>query len=103
MSSPSSRISPSARAPGITSCIRLSVRMNVDLPHPDGPMSAVTDFGSMVRVTSSMARNDPYQALTWLASMRFDIPSSLLRDKPVPAGDEAGGGIEDQHDRDQHE
>ena len=33
---------PSTRAPGITSCMRLSVRSKVDLPQPDGPMNAVT-------------------------------------------------------------
>src|SRR5215218_3083962 len=33
---------PSARAPGITSCIRFKQRMKVLLPHPEGPMSAVT-------------------------------------------------------------
>ncbi len=47
------------RAPGSTSCIRLIERRNVDLPQPDGPMSAVTDFGSMVIVMPSIALNDP--------------------------------------------
>src|SRR5436305_13051849 len=71
MSSPSSSTSPSIRAPGMTSWRRLRVRMNVDLPQPDGPISAVTCWGSMARVTSSTALNPPYQALTWLASTRF--------------------------------
>ena len=31
-----------ARPPGTSSCIRLRMRRNVDLPQPDGPMSAVT-------------------------------------------------------------
>jgi hypothetical protein len=59
MSSPSSRILPSTRAPGITSCIRLSVRSTVDLPQPDGPMNAVTLRGSIVIETSSTALNVP--------------------------------------------
>ena len=34
--------SPASAAPGTSSCIRLRIRRNVDLPQPDGPMSAVT-------------------------------------------------------------
>ena len=29
-------------APGMNSCIRLIVRINVDFPQPDGPINAVT-------------------------------------------------------------
>ena len=50
---------PSTRAPGITSCIRLSERRNVDLPQPDGPISAVTLRGSIVIATCSTARKLP--------------------------------------------
>ena len=39
-------ISPSARAPGISSCMRLMQRTSVDLPQPDGPIIAVTWFGA---------------------------------------------------------
>ena len=39
---PSKRTSPSTRAPGTVSCIRFRQRSSVDLPHPDGPMIAVT-------------------------------------------------------------
>ena len=56
---PSIVTEPSTRAPGITSCIRFRVRRNVDLPQPDGPMSAVTDRGSIVIVTSATARTGP--------------------------------------------
>src|SRR5208282_5327797 len=41
MSSPNSRISPSIRASGFSSCIRLMARRKVDLPQPLGPMMAV--------------------------------------------------------------
>ena len=58
-SRPLSSIVPSTRPPGMTSCIRLSVRRKVDLPHPDGPMKAVTDRDSMVIETSSTALNEP--------------------------------------------
>jgi hypothetical protein len=46
-------------APGTTSCIRFSDRRNVDLPQPDGPMSAVTLFGSMAMSTLSTALTPP--------------------------------------------
>jgi len=55
--SPSSSTVPSARAPTIASCMRFSVRRKVDLPQPDGPISAVTERGSMIMLTSSTARN----------------------------------------------
>src|SRR5688572_3699808 len=93
MSSPSSNTSPSMWAPGMTSCMRFRVRMNVDLPQPDGPMRAVTRLGSMDRVTSSTALKPPYQALTWLASMRFTSRQAAA------ACDKPGGDGEDQdHD-----
>ena len=46
MSTPSSSTFPSTRVPGMMSFIRLSDRKNVDLPHPEGPMKAVTWFRS---------------------------------------------------------
>src|SRR5215470_19114477 len=46
-SAPSTRTVPVTRAPGTTSCIRFRQRMNVDLPQPDGPMSAGTAFGTI--------------------------------------------------------
>src|ERR1700722_6432826 len=42
MSSPNSRISPSMRASGFSSCMRFKARRKVDLPQPLGPMMAVT-------------------------------------------------------------
>src|SRR5450432_1962463 len=42
MSRPSSSTSPSTRAVGTVSCMRLRQRRKVDLPQPDGPMIAVT-------------------------------------------------------------
>ena len=55
MSWSSSNTWPVMRAPGMTSCSRLRLRRKVDLPQPDGPMSAVTVFGSIVIVTSATA------------------------------------------------
>ena len=56
---PSSSTSPLTWAPGMISCMRSSVRSTVDLPQPEGPMKAVTLFGSMFRLTSSTARKSP--------------------------------------------
>ena len=42
-------MSPSCRTPGIRSLSRLIERRKVDLPHPDGPMMAVTDLRSMLK------------------------------------------------------
>ena len=43
----------------MTSCMRLSERRKVDLPQPDGPMKAVTDFAGMLMLTPSTARKSP--------------------------------------------
>jgi hypothetical protein len=50
---------PSIRAFGSTSCMRLIERRNVDLPQPDGPISAVIVFGSTVIDTLSIALKVP--------------------------------------------
>ena len=50
---------PSTRAPGSTSCIRLMERRKVDFPQPDGPISAVTDLGSMTMLMLSIALKPP--------------------------------------------
>ncbi len=44
MSDPSILTEPSTRVPEMMSFMRLSVRRNVLLPQPDGPMNAVTTF-----------------------------------------------------------
>ncbi len=50
---------PSDRAPGISSCMRLTHRTMVDFPHPEGPMIAVTRPGSKARLTPLTAWLDP--------------------------------------------
>ena len=52
---------PSWRVPGSRSCIRLIDRRKVDLPHPEGPISAVMDRGGMSTVMSNSACFSPYQ------------------------------------------
>jgi hypothetical protein len=46
---------PSTRADGIRSFIRFKQRMNVDFPHPDGPINAVISFACRSSVTSRIA------------------------------------------------
>src|SRR5580658_8012825 len=53
MSIPSSSMTPARAADGTSSCMRLRVRRKVDLPQPDGPISAVTLNGSMSSETSA--------------------------------------------------
>ena len=59
MSMPWKAIVPSTRVPGMRSFIRLTQRSTVDLPHPDGPMSAVISCRPMSIVTWLTARNAP--------------------------------------------
>jgi len=44
---------------GIESFIRFSERMNVDFPHPEGPMIAVTTFRWIRNVVPASARLAP--------------------------------------------
>jgi hypothetical protein len=68
MSSPLRRTSPAIFAEAMVSCIRLRIRMNVDLPQPDGPISAVTVASGMERQTRSSTFFIPNHADTFTAS-----------------------------------
>src|ERR1700738_1294548 len=68
MSSPLSSTSPASLADGTDSCIRLRIRRNVDLPQPDGPISAVTVRAGMASETRSSTFLDPNHADTLWAS-----------------------------------
>ncbi len=67
MSTLSSSTEPDSAAEGMSSCIRLRMRRNVDFPQPDGPMSAVTLPGSIASDTRSSTFFEPNQALTLVA------------------------------------
>ncbi len=58
-SCPSMSTLPSTRAPGMMSFMRLSVRRNVLLPQPDGPMKAVTRLAWIFSEMASSARFCP--------------------------------------------
>ena len=77
MSAPFSSTSPASLAPATDSCIRLRIRRNVDFPHPDGPMSAVTVAAGIDSETSSRTRLSPNQAET---------PTASSREGPVASG-----------------
>src|SRR5919204_4830679 len=83
MSRPSNSTFPVARAPRPSSCVRLRHRMNVDLPHPLGPMTAVTAWGFAVIETSFR---------TWLyPNHAFRSETSILL-VSGHADDASGGG-----------
>src|SRR5882672_10881009 len=88
---------PSARAPGISSWRRLRQRTSVDLPQPDGPMSAVTWLGSTESEMSSMASRLPYQA------ERFEISKLAAMSKAPFRGHEPCDQGKREHQRDQRQ
>src|SRR3954451_19986168 len=61
MGRPSKVTSPSMRAPGIRSFIRLKQRSSVVLPQPEGPIKAVIRCRGRSMLMSFKASDDPYQ------------------------------------------
>ena len=92
MSSPSSSTSPASGADGTSSCIRLRIRRNVDLPQPDGPISAVMPPAAIVSETRSSTLWVPNQAVMSLASISASGATGPWYG--VPLGD-AGAGCAD--------
>src|SRR5437879_6182980 len=64
MSMPSSATSPPWRVLSIRSFMRLSVRRKVDLPQPEGPISASTERSGTSSDTSKSDCLSPYQKLS---------------------------------------
>src|ERR1039458_7923430 len=120
MSSPNKRISPSMRASGLSSCIRLMARRKVDLPQPLGPMMAVTARAAMSSETFLTAAFLPkmtdrlrtVRAGTvedfasvavfgiWLAGRGIGVSSFGL--EPV-AREEAHADVDAQHKQEQYQ
>src|SRR4051794_28958016 len=97
MSSPSSSTRPARLAPGTSSCIRLRMRRNVDLPQPDGPIRAVTRPAGMTRSTCSSTWCSPNHALTCSATSVAGWPTSTGGRSAVPTSSTGGcpaGGAE---------
>src|ERR1700690_3376268 len=96
------RTLPVARASGTVSCMRFRQRTNVDLPHPDGPMTAVAWFAATVMLMSYKAWVLPNQAFslsTWIPTP-IDSVRSL---EHTAAGHQAHrtNRSDNQHDQDQ--
>src|SRR5437879_388363 len=63
-SAPSSSTAPVTQPPSDSSCMRLRQRRNVLLPHPDGPITAVTVcVGNGIETSFTTARR-PYSAVS---------------------------------------
>src|SRR6185312_14364182 len=70
MSAPSSSTRPVIQPWSDSSCIRFRVRKKVDLPHPDGPISACTRLGAKLSDTDFTAVNLPYMADSFSVTIR---------------------------------
>src|SRR5260370_39598709 len=64
MSRPSSNTRPVTDPPSASSCIRFRHRSSVVLPHPEGPISAVTVRAGKRIVTSFTTARRPYSAVS---------------------------------------
>src|SRR5712691_11330520 len=99
-SSPSSSTLPVIQPPSDSSCMRFRQRRNVVLPHPDGPINAVTVCLGKRMDTSFTAARRPYSAVSrtvWSCSRASAGGAMALPDRP------AGGEGEEQHESHQHE
>src|SRR4051794_11871724 len=121
MSSPSSSTRPVIQPCSLSSCIRLSVRRKVDLPQPDGPISAWTRLAGKASETPFTAVNFPYIAVSLSVSMRTRggisaagtggraaaggavwTPGSPIEVEPPPDG-QPRAETQHEHHEDQHQ
>src|SRR5574342_797017 len=72
---------PEDPAPGVSSCIRLRQRRKVDLPQPEGPMTASTLRSGTARLTSLNTVAEPNQACSFSTTIlgSLDIPGASVR------------------------
>src|SRR5919198_4790389 len=96
----SKRTSPATAVPGINSCMRFKHLSIVLLPHPDGPMMAVTVLAGNSSDTSRTARCWPKNAVSLTVSSR----SRVLADATIPGpGDPARDERNDQYQSHENE
>src|SRR2546425_1816789 len=99
-SCPSSSTLPVIQPPSDSSCMRFRQRRNVVLPHPDGPINAVTVcLGNRIDTSLTTARR-PYSAVSravWSCSRASAGGAMTLPDRP------AGGEGKKQDQSHQHE
>src|SRR6267378_1121212 len=98
MSAPSSSTRPVTHPPTDSSCIRLRHRSRVLLPHPDGPMMAVTVWAGNRIDTSVSTVRGPNSAVSRAVSSRSRASAGGAMTLPHGA---AGGEGEQQHERHQ--
>src|SRR5437762_173489 len=102
MSCPSSRIVPVTQPPSDSSCMRLRQRRKVLLPHPDGPITAVTvRLGNMTDTSCTTARR-PNRAVRRTASSCRRASAGGGGATTLPDGPTGREG-EEQHERHEHE
>src|SRR5262245_51123718 len=115
---PSRNTLPSTRAFGASSCMRFSVRRNVDFPQPDGPIRADTVLVAKASVTSRTPVVRPYQAVTFSTAMRGGSSvtggtngvaltaggggTRMSGIGPLGAGHDPGQRAEHEHEQDEH-
>src|SRR5205809_381598 len=100
MSSPSSSAVPVTQPPSDSSCMRFRQRSRVLLPHPEGPITAVTVRDGNIIETSLTTARRPNKAVRRTASScrRASAGGAMaLADGPP------GCKGEEQHERHQHE
>src|SRR3989442_14808610 len=100
MSSPWSSTLPVIQPPSDSSCMRLRQRRNVVLPHPDGPISAVTVWvGNKIDTSLTTARR-PYSAVSRAVSScsRASAGGAMTRSQGP-----AGGDAENQDQPHEHQ
>src|SRR3989442_14455604 len=106
---------PATRTPRMWSFIRLRQRRKVDLPQPEGPISAVTRRSPMSSETRSRASVLPYRTMRSRTRILADVDASEASEEAIsmisfsglrraPASEGQTGddvGTEDEHE--QHE
>src|SRR5690242_2646178 len=100
MSSPSSRTLPVTQPPSASSCMRLRQRRNVLLPHPDGPITAVTVCVGKRIETSLTAARRPYSAVSrWVSSRTRPSAGGAMTRPERPAGEDGERQHESHEDQ----
>src|SRR5688572_15971524 len=100
---------PLTRAVGTVSCMRLMQRSSVDLPHPDGPMIAVTWRSRKSSDTSRTACTSPNHASTdstptrRAATVSAASLSSVAATGEPPSSGEPGSEADDEDEGDEDE
>src|SRR5882672_10930139 len=100
MSTSSSNTFPVTQPPSDSSCMRLRQRRNVLLPHPEGPMMAVTVWAGKRMDTSRTAALRSNSAVRHtVSSRRRTLADAAIALSRGPASDHG----EDEHEGHQHE